>query len=562
MMKALILAAGLGTRLRPYTDHIPKPLFPIDGQPLLDRLIMQLRDAGCSAVAVNTHHLHEKIEAHIASGSYGIPVLTRHEPEILGTGGAIKNLSDFWDEHPFLVVNADILTDIDFKSVFDFHCTGKAPATLVLVDAPPLNSVTVDSEGNIARFLSPSELSSATGDPYTFTGIQVIDPEILSLIPEKVCYSSIAVYKHLIDRKTPPGAFIDTIRQWQDLGTPERYKSAVRNEMATSAFQQAFGSPPKDAFRWTLLAGDGSDRLWYRVQSGSQSLVASDHGIKPAMGASEVESFVSIGTHLMRRDVPVPRIYRYDLFSGWVFMEDLGDTHLQSIVRNENSPESLGALYRSVLDILIRFSIAGMDGFDPAWTCQSAAYDRSLILDRECSYFVDAFLKGYLGLDVSVEDFQSGFERLARGALSGAFTGLMHRDFQSRNILIHHGRPRIIDFQGARSGPIQYDVASLLIDPYVELPEPLQDELLSYTIDKLSEIHRFDPDKFIRCYEFCRITRNLQMLGAFGYLSRAKRKRQFEQYIPAAVKTLRINLSKLDLPELSRLRKAVDSLKI
>lgn len=560
MMKALILAAGLGTRLRPYTDHTPKPLFPIDGQPLLDRLILQLSNAGCSVVAVNTHHLHEKIEAHISSMSYGIPVFTRHEPEILGTGGAIKNLSDFWDEGPFFVVNADILTDIDFKEVFDFHCAGNAPATLVLMDAPPLNSVAVDCKGNISRFLSPSELASSPPKSYTFTGIQVVEPLILSMIPENVFYSSIDVYRHLIAEKTPPRAFIDTTRKWQDLGTPERYKTAVRSEMSTSAFQQAFDRSPEDPIQWTLLAGDGSDRLWYRVQSGNMRLVASDHGLKPSPGPSEVNAFVSIGRHLMRRDLPVPRLYQYDLFSGWVFMEDLGDTHLQAVVRKENSPEALRALYRSVIDILIRFSTDGFDGFDPAWTCQSAAYDRDLILERECGYFVEAFLKGYLGLDVSKQEFESGFEKFAEGALSGAFTGLMHRDFQSRNILIHHGRLGIIDFQGARSGPIQYDVASLLIDPYAGLPESLQEELFSYTMAKLSETHRFDPDEFRGCYEYCRITRNLQMLGAFGYLSRVKGKRQFEQFIPPALKTLKRNLAKIDLPEVSKLKIIVGDL--
>jgi len=560
MMKAIILAAGLGTRLRPYTDHTPKPLFPIDGQPLLDRLIVQLRNAGCGAVAVNTHHLFEKIESHIASKSYGIPVFTRHEPEILGTGGAIRNLSDFWDEGPFMVVNADIFTNIDFKKVFEFHRDGNAPATLVLVDAPPLNSVAVDADGYISGFLSPS--NSTSSRTYTFTGIQVVDPRILHMIPKKAFFSSIDVYRQLIAQKTPPRALIDTTHQWQDLGTPERYKASVRNEMAVAAFRDAFDHPPDGAFRWTLLAGDGSDRIWYRLQSGKKSLVASDHGIKTAPGHAEVDAFVSIGDHLSRLGLPVPRIHRYDLFSGWVFMEDLGDRHLQSFIRDEGSRKDIEALYRSVLDMLIRFSITGLDGFDPAWTCQSAAYDRALILDRECAYFLEAFLRGYLGLDVSAGEFESGFEKLAKGALWGAFTGLMHRDFQSRNILIHNGRPRIIDFQGARTGPLQYDVASLLIDPYAGLSEPLQEKLLSYTMDRLSEIRRFDPDQFRRCYEFCRITRNLQMLGAFGHLSRVKGKRQFEKYIPAAVKTLKRNLAKLDLPELTKLRKTIDSLKI
>ena len=113
-MKALILAAGLGTRLRHYTDHTPKALFTVAGKTLLEIAITKLIDAGCSAVIINTHHLHDQIEAFVARQSYAIPIQTRYEPHILGTGGAIKNVRDFWTDKPFMVVNADIISDIDF----------------------------------------------------------------------------------------------------------------------------------------------------------------------------------------------------------------------------------------------------------------------------------------------------------------------------------------------------------------------------------------------------------------------------------------------------------------
>ena len=89
-MKALILAAGLGTRLRPFTDHTPKPLFTVSGRALLDITIAKLIEAGCTAVMINTHHLHDQIERFVARQIYAIPVQTRYEPRILGTGGASK----------------------------------------------------------------------------------------------------------------------------------------------------------------------------------------------------------------------------------------------------------------------------------------------------------------------------------------------------------------------------------------------------------------------------------------------------------------------------------------
>ena len=197
-MKALILAAGFGTRLRPFTENTPKPLFTVAGISLLDILIGNLQEAGCSAVMVNTHHLHEKIEAHLAGKQYEIPVTTRHEPEILGTGGAIKNVADFWDERPFMVINSDIFTDVDLKKVYDFHLNHTHPATLVLHEDPEFNTVAVDGNGfvegfdgrplNNTRPPAPGSETQGAGvenaAKFTFTGIQVLDPEVLSLIQQ------------------------------------------------------------------------------------------------------------------------------------------------------------------------------------------------------------------------------------------------------------------------------------------------------------------------------------------------------------------------------------------
>ena len=101
-MKALILAAGLGTRLRPYTDHTPKPLFPIRGRPLLDIMITNLIDAGCEAVIINTHHLHDQIESFVAQQSYPIPIQTRYEPVILEPAVRSKMLRTSGTTNPLL----------------------------------------------------------------------------------------------------------------------------------------------------------------------------------------------------------------------------------------------------------------------------------------------------------------------------------------------------------------------------------------------------------------------------------------------------------------------------
>jgi aminoglycoside/choline kinase family phosphotransferase len=119
----------------------------------------------------------------------------------------------------------------------------------------------------------------------------------------------------------------------------------------------------------------------------------------------------------------------------------------------------------------------------------------------------------------------------------------MHRDFQSRNIMIEAGKPYIIDFQGARLGPIQYDLASLLIDPYAGLPESVQLRLLDRCIDRLTSLGGVDRQRFLKGYRYAALSRNLQILGAFGFLSHIKGKPVFATYIPAATKSLIRHLS-------------------
>jgi aminoglycoside/choline kinase family phosphotransferase len=213
-----------------------------------------------------------------------------------------------------------------------------------------------------------------------------------------------------------------------------------------------------------------------------------------------------------------------------------------------------------VIHLLTKFSTSGAGQFHPVWCYQTSRYDKSLILEKECRYFVEAFLNSYLGLKIKCSDLKKEFEYLAENALKHSVQGLMHRDFQSRNIMIKNDQIYFIDFQGARLGPIQYDLASLLIDPYVDLPQNIQTQLLAYALAKLQERVRLVAANFNSCYRFCSLTRNLQILGAFGYLTHVKGKMHFEKYLPAAVRTLEYNLKNQEngkLPILIELTGAV-----
>ena len=393
----------------------------------------------------------------------------------------------------------------------------------------------------------------------TFTGIQVIDPKLLSLIPAAGEYSSIDLYRLLIARNDPPKAFFAPDDHWIDVGTPKRYRDATMTASALETFRHLFGE--KNAPMETIpLAGDGSERGWYRLRRGKNSLICADHGIMPGLTPGEADAFVNIGRHLNSKGLPTPKIYRADTFSGHVFLEDLGDAHLETFVQETGGLAAIRSLYERVIDSLIRFSREGIAGFDPAWAYQTEAYDRKMILERECAYFRDAFLKEYLNLPVDESLLQKDFEHVADMALNGSVQGLMHRDFQSRNIMVREGKPFFIDFQGARRGPLQYDLASLLIDPYVNLPEELREDLLSHTLTRLSSMEKVDPVSFLRCYRYCAITRNLQMLGAFAFLSRVRGKKKFEAYIPVSLSTLQKNLARLDDPGVSHLLNLVQTL--
>lgn len=559
-MKALILAAGFGTRLQPYTSITPKCLFPIDGRPLLDTIIRKLQKAGCREIIVNTHHLSQKIETFIAGQNYRLPVFTRYESQILGTGGAIKNAADFWDDNPFMVINSDIFTDIPLKAVYDFHLQHPYPATLVLCDDPEFNTVRADSNGFVVAFENSRGMSTPQkNSAFTFTGIQILDPEVLSLIPNNCFSSNIDMYKKLLSSGRKLNAFLAPAQSWKDIGTPERYRQTVLTRMAPQAFQRAFGGdifPPID---YAPLSGDGSDRKWYRVSAGHRTLILADHGIRNQTTRSEADAFVAIGRHLFSSGIPVPEIFLSDTFSGLVFLEDLGDDNLQSVVRGLSDSNAICACYQSVIDILVKLSVAAAVGFDPGWTYQTPDYNRTLILEKECRYFVDAFLNGYLNRSVSFAQLEEEFSVLADNALQYAAIGLMHRDLQSRNIMVKKRQYYLIDFQGSRIGPIQYDLASLLIDPYVQLPRLIQEELLNYCFERIAEESGITREAFYKGYRYCTLTRNLQMLGAFGYLSRQKGKTYFRAFIPPAVQTLKHNLGLIP-EEFSRLRKIVESL--
>jgi aminoglycoside/choline kinase family phosphotransferase len=241
-------------------------------------------------------------------------------------------------------------------------------------------------------------------------------------------------------------------------------------------------------------------------------------------------------------------------------MEDLGDIHLQSAVQESDGTDHIYTMYRKIIGLLIDMSLRSRENFDPNWTYQTSEYDKKMILEKECRYFIDDFLNGFMHRNRHYGDFETEFDMLAENAVRFGINGFMHRDFQSRNIMIHEGQFYFIDFQGGRIGPIQYDLASLLADPYVSLPLSLQNRLLEDCADLYELKTGVSKDNFIKGYRYCAVTRNLQILGAFGFLSRVKKKQYFAQYIPKALKTLKLNLGYFQEDMFPNLNRTVNEL--
>lgn len=563
----MILAAGLGTRLRPYTEHTPKALFPLAGRPLIDRAIERLAAAGCEAVIVNTHHLAGRLEAHLRSGDYPIPVSCRREERILGTGGGIRNAADFFDHRPFVVINADVDTDIDPGRLYKVHLSHPHPVTLALTDCPEFNTVCVADDGRVTGFGPPSATggkktplpAGCNGRMRTFTGIQVIDPEVLSRIPEGRFSSIIDAYQGLIaSGRTVMGH--PASGRWTDIGAPERYLRAALDRAAPEAFSRAFSTPAAGPVHRQQLAGDGSQRRWYRLWSSGRSLIAAVHGIRRGESTEEVDAFVDIGRHLRAVGVPVPEIHDADRFSGIVFVEDLGDTHLEEAVKNRSDAERFD-LYRRVVDLALHMGLAAVDGFRPHWAWQTPRYDRQVILENECRYFCEAFVAGHLGRPDPFSGLFQEFSRLAERIESFSVEGFMHRDFQSRNIMVRGGEIFFIDFQGGRIGPLQYDLASMIIDPYVDLSGEIRQRLVDHAARRLSARTGAAPGRCLSGIRYCALSRNLQALGAFGHLT-ASGKGWFADAIPSAVRGLRRVLAALpgeEFPGLARLAEEIQT---
>jgi len=233
-MKAMILAAGLGTRLRPLTDDRPKALVTVAGRTLLEIALARLRAFGVNEVIVNTHHHAEMMADYLkANGNFGMRIEVSHEDELLDTGGGLKKAAHFFlgssgeAQEPFLLHNVDVVSNIDLGRIVRFHAEQNALATLAVQERFTSRYLLFDEQGRLcgrrAGLDGAVELARPENDlqALAFTGIHVLSPQIFAKLAEEGAFSIITAYLRLAGQGEKIVAFRADESYWRDLGRPQ-----------------------------------------------------------------------------------------------------------------------------------------------------------------------------------------------------------------------------------------------------------------------------------------------------------------------------------------------------
>ncbi len=236
-MKALVFAAGLGKRLRPITENIPKALVPVIGKPMLQHVLEKLKAAGFDDIIINLHHQPEKIIQFVKDNdSFGLQINFSDERELLlDTGGGLKKTKWFFgDGKPFLVHNVDVLSDINLHELYQFHLRIKPLATLTVQHRETDRLLLFDSRWNLTGWKNASTgtVKNPAGRKaeyeMAFCGIHIIDPLIFNLIKREGVFSIIDVYLDLLSNYFILG-YDAKDTWWTDIGSPENLENAGKH---------------------------------------------------------------------------------------------------------------------------------------------------------------------------------------------------------------------------------------------------------------------------------------------------------------------------------------------
>lgn len=279
------------------------------------------------------------------------------------------------------------------------------------------------------------------------------------------------------------------------------------------------------------LHGDGSSRTYWRVATDRGPLI-----LLVGQDGEENAAWLRIGAHLARMGVRVPKVIGANEARGWILMEDIGDVSLMSWVAGGGNARTA---YGEVVVLLSRMQTTAAAGFTLSTGFAKEPYGPRTMVEDEGLYFVREFAAGVVGITPDEAALLHDFGRMAEEAAKAPATYFLHRDFQSRNVQRASDGWAVLDFQGARPGPLAYDAAALICDPYAALPKQLRDELWGHYFEILAGIPGIDVEATMRSRPFLGAFRLMQALGAYGKLGGRFGKQGFLEHSGAALTHLR-----------------------
>lgn len=309
------------------------------------------------------------------------------------------------------------------------------------------------------------------------------------------------------------------------------------------------------------LAGDVSSRKYFRVLDGSKSWVLMEW---EPFSAPQSFPFISIQTYFASQNIEVPEIFAYDEHKGYFLLEDLGDLTLERKFWEFHNQENILPFYKSTLDELIKVHRLNLKETDKKLcTAFTIEFDVEKF-HWELNYTYKNLILGLAKIQVDEKTehlLQNEFKDIAE-RLSRLPQVICHRDFHSRNVMIKGDKTVLIDFQDARLGPPQYDLASLIHDSYVQLSEQSQQVLVQYYLDKFPEALRLfrDQTEFMYFLSLQTLQRCFKACGTFSAVYQQRKDKRYLKYLPTTLGKVTGTLTQF--PEYSTLTKIIDQLQL